>query len=260
MKGLRAAVSAEVLKARRSIVPVTSFVVVTFMGCIGGLFMLIIQDPGRARSLGLLGTKASLSGLTADWPSLLDFLAQAVSVGDLLLFAFLLAWVFGREAADGTQRYLLALPVARSVVVAAKFCVVACWAALLNLWLVLLVLVIGRGLDLPGGGGDVVVTGVGTAFVAAGLILLGSAPVALVASAGRGYLAPLAFAIATMIVAQVATALGWGGLTPWSIPSVAAGLVPGVVMDPTAIAVVVVTAIGGVGGTLAWWNSGHAGA
>lgn len=260
MNGLRAAVAAETLKARRSIAPAMTLVAMTLLGGVAGLFMLILQDPDRARRLGLLGAKASLTGLTADWAGLLAFLAQAVAVGDLLLFAFIAAWVFGRESADNTMRYLLALPVPRSTVVVAKFCVVAGWAVLANVWLTVLVLGIGRLLGLPGGSSDVVLTDLRTVGVSAGLALLATTPVALVASAGRGYLAPLAYAVGGVILAQVASVLGWGGVTPWSVPAVAAGLAPGVALTTASLVVVLVTAAGGVAGTLAWWRGGRAGA
>ena len=64
--------------------------------------MIILKDPDRARQLGLLGPKAQLFGGTADWPSILGLLSQAVAVGGAVLFAFLTAWVFGREFADRT--------------------------------------------------------------------------------------------------------------------------------------------------------------
>ena len=49
---------------------------------------------------------------------MLSFAAQAVAVGSLMLFAFILTWLFGREFADGTARYLMALPVSRTTIVA----------------------------------------------------------------------------------------------------------------------------------------------
>ena len=68
-----------------------------------GLFMVILKDPESARSLGLLGAKAQLTAGTADWPTFLSMLGQAVAVGGAILFAFLTAWVFGREFADRTR-------------------------------------------------------------------------------------------------------------------------------------------------------------
>lgn len=257
--GYRAALAAELLKVRRSRVPLMVFLAVTAVGFIPALFMVILLDPERARRAGLLQQKASLSGLTADWPGLLEFLGQLVAVGDLLLFAFIATWVFGREAAEGTLRYLLALPVPRTSVALAKFTVVAGWAAVVNVWLVTLVLLTGWALRLPGGGADVLAAGLGYVAVAAVLMLVVTTPVALVACAGRGYLAPLSAAIAALILGQVAGVLGWGARWPWSISAVAAGLVPGVSLDGPAVALAAATGLAGVLGTLAWWRSGLAG-
>lgn len=259
MRSYRAALGAEILKARRSKVPALTLVAVTAAGGVAGLFMVITLDPERAQRLGLLRQKAQLTGLTADWTGLLSFLAQLVAVGDLLLFAFITTWVFGREAAEGTLRYLLALPVPRSSVVLAKFTVVTCWAALTDLWLAGVTLLLGRLLELPGGGPHVVLTGLAHAGVAAALMLLATTPVALIASAGRGYLAPLASAIVALVVAQVAAALGWGALVPWSVPAVAAGLAPGTALGPSGVTVAALTGVGGVLGTLAWWRGANSG-
>ena len=92
---------------------------------VGGLFMYILADPERARRMGLIGQKAQLAGGGSDWPAYFAFLAQAATVGGFMLFAFVVAWVFGREFSDGTVRYLLALPTSRTAIIAAKLVVVA---------------------------------------------------------------------------------------------------------------------------------------
>src|SRR3954452_4441558 len=158
--------------------PVLTLGVASATGGVAGLFMFILADPARAQRMGLLHQKALLSGLTADWPGLLSFLAQIVAVGDLMLFSFIAAWVFGREFADGTARYLLALPVPRATIVWAKFTVVAGWAAVLTVWLAGVVLMLGRALALPGGTASVIASGLSSAGAAPGLMLLLTPPVA----------------------------------------------------------------------------------
>jgi ABC-2 type transport system permease protein len=257
--GYRAATAVELLKVRRSRVPLMTFVAVSVVGCVPGLFMVILLDPERARRSGLLREKASVTGMSADWPGLLDFLGQLVAVGDLMLFAFVAAWVFGRESAEGTLRYLLALPVSRRSVALAKFTVFAGWAAAVDVWLAAIVLATGWVLGLPGCSASVLAAGFGRAGLAALLMLVVTTPVAFVACAGRGYLAPLAVAVALLLLGQIAAALGWGARWPWSVPAVAAGLVPGVTLDGLAVVLVVVTGLGGLLATLAWWRSGQAG-
>lgn len=257
--GYRVALSAEWLKIRRSKAPLATAVVFTAVPAIAALFMLILTDPARARSMGLLNQKAQLSGLTADWAGLLEFLSQVIAVGDLIVFAFIVAWVFGREFTDGTLRYLLALPVGRTTIVLAKFTVVAVWAALLSLWLLVLFGVVGWAMALPGWSGPVVVEGVATSMLAAALMLLVTTPVALVACLGHGHLPAVGSAIGALVLAQLAAALGWATLVPWSVPAVAAGLAPGAQLGPASLAVVGLTAVLGVAGTAAWWRSGLAG-
>ncbi len=257
--GYRTALAAELLKARHSKVPLTTLIAWSATGGVAGLFMLIIVNPALAHRLGLLHEKASLSGLTADWPGLLAFLTQIIAVGDLLLFSFIATWVFGREFADGTMRYLLALPVSRTAIALAKFTVVTLWAAAGTLWLCGLAVALGYALGLPGGGTGFLAHGLITTATAAGLTLLVTTPVAWIACVGRGYLAPLASAVVALILAQVAAALGWGGIVPWSVPAVAAGLAPGTRAGLGGIASVLITAIAGVACTLRWWRSGQAG-
>ena len=110
MSGFVAAVRTEMLKARRSRVPWGVAIGFSLAPLVMGLFMVILKDPERARTLGLLGAKAQLTARTADWPTYLNLLGQAVAVGGAVLFAFLTAWVVGREFADKTVRGLLANP------------------------------------------------------------------------------------------------------------------------------------------------------
>lgn len=256
--GYGAALAVEALKVRRSRVPLMTFLAATGAAAMAALFMFILSHPDTARQLGLLRQKANLSGLTADWTGLLTFLAQIVAVADIMLFSFILTWIFGREAADGTLRYLLALPVSRPTIVYAKYTVAAGWALATNVWLTVVVIAVGRLLALPGQDGAALVHGVAVTAATAVLMLLTTAPVAFVASAGRGYLPPLAAALAALVVAQVAAALGWAEIVPWSVPAVAAGLVPDTGLHASSLAVVAVTAACGVLATVLWWRSSSA--
>src|SRR6266542_6113656 len=125
----RAALWAEVLKARRSKVPWLTALGFSLAPLVGGLFMIILKDPERARSMGLISTKAQLTVGVADWPTYFGLLAQATAVGGGVLFSLVTTWVFGREFSDHTAKELLALPTPRAAIVAAKFVVVMTWAA-----------------------------------------------------------------------------------------------------------------------------------
>src|SRR5262249_19201902 len=140
MRRFGAALWAEALKARRSKVPWLTALGFSLAPLVGGLFMIILKDPERARSWGLISAKAQLSAGVADWPTFLGLLAQATAVGGALLFTIVTMWVFGREFADRTAKNLLAMPPPRAAIVGAKFIVVVLWAALLT------VVVLGLGL------------------------------------------------------------------------------------------------------------------
>ena len=104
MTGVTAALAVEWRKARRSAVPAVTAGVFGFAAGVAALFMFIAAHPDTAKALGLVGQKAQLAGLAADWPGLGGFAAQVMAVGGTMVFAFCGAWVFGREFADGTAR------------------------------------------------------------------------------------------------------------------------------------------------------------
>jgi ABC-2 type transport system permease protein len=80
--------------------------------------------------------------------------------------------------------------------------------------------------------------------------------VALIASAGRGYLPPLGWAFLTMALAQIAVVMGWGEWFPWAVPSLLSE-VGGDLPEPLGIhsyLVVIFVFIIGVISTLIWWQ------
>jgi ABC-2 type transport system permease protein len=247
----------EGLKARRSRVPPLTAGAISLGPLVGGLFMVILKDPDRARSMGLLSTKAQLVGV-ADWPTYLDLIAQIAAVGGLLVFAFAIAWLFGRELADRTAKEWLAVPTSRStdVVVAAKFGVAALWVAGLTGLLLVLGFVVGSVVGIPGWSPALGWRGAGDIVIAGGLTLLVSTPVAFFASFGRGYLAGLAWAMLTLVLAEVAGALGWGGWFPWSVPGLFAQIAGerAAHVGPHSYIVVVLACAAGVAATVWWWR------
>jgi ABC-2 type transport system permease protein len=79
MTAFRAALWAEALKARRSLVPWLAGLGFCLAPLAGGLFMWILKDPERARSMGIISVKAQIAAGVADWPTMFGFLAQAVA-------------------------------------------------------------------------------------------------------------------------------------------------------------------------------------
>jgi ABC-2 type transport system permease protein len=256
MTSLAAALSCELRKARRSPVPLWTAAGFTLAPLAGGLFMFILEDPARARALGLLGAKAQLTMRSADWPTFLGMMAQATAVGSSLLFALLTAWIFGREFAERTVKLLLAVPTPREAIVAAKFAVAAASSALLVAWIFVVALVVGTSLDLPGWSREVLIRGVLDVAGTGALAILLIPPSAFLASASRGYLAPIGFAILTVFLAQIAAATGWGAFFPWAVPALWSGLAgprSGQV-GGLSYALVVLVSLAGLAGTFAWWR------
>ena len=260
MTGLAAALSTEFLKSRRSKVPWAVGAGFSLAPIVGGIFMLILSDPERARQLGLLGAKAQLTAGTADWPTFISLVSQSVAIGGAMLFAFLFAWLFGREWADRTIRVLVANPTRRSSIVLAKMAVGAVWSAAIVTWVLALALVIGLAVDalvgLPGGSADVVANGLARAAAAAVLIIALQTFTAFFAGVGRGYIPALAWAVFAIVLAQVLAALGWGAWFPWSVPAIVTGAA-GPDAEPVSlggVAIVVLTALAGLLATLVWWE------
>ena len=135
MNGFLSALWAEALKARRSKVALLTAAGLSILPIVDGLFMVILKDPERARDMGLIGAKAQLTAGVADWPTFFYVLVLGTAIGGAILFAFITAWVFGREFSDHTAKELLALPTSRVVIVGAKFVLIAFWILGLALWI-----------------------------------------------------------------------------------------------------------------------------
>lgn len=251
-----AALRCELLKARRSRVPPITALGFSLAPMMAGLFMIIMQDPERARRLGLIRAKAEIFAGTADWPTFLSVNAQAVAIGGSLLFALLVAWVFGREFADRTVKIVLAVPAPRWATVLAKLAVAGGVALLLSVWVLLLALAIGALIGLDGGSAAVLRAGVFRLAITAGLTVLLTTPVALIASMTRGYMAPLGFAVLMLFLAQITAATGWGAWFPWSVPALYSGLAgpEGAALPAASYGLIVSVSAAGLVGTLAWWR------
>ena len=256
MNGLSAAIGTELTKARHSRVPWGVAAGFTLAPLVLGLFMVILKDPEAARSLGLLGAKAQLMAGTADWPTFLSMLGQALTVGGAILFAFLTAWVFGREFADRTVRGLLAVQTRRRAIVIGKAIVIAAWSAAIALWVIALGLAIGAIVGLPGWSQEDAAKALAGMALGALLTIALQTTTAFFAGAGRGYIAPLAWAVAMIVASQILAVLGWGNWFPWSVPAILAGA-GGVAVEPVSIGgvlLVVAVALVGLGATITWWE------
>jgi ABC-2 type transport system permease protein len=262
MNAFLSALWAETLKARRSKISLFTAAGFSFFPIIGGLFMFILKDPEGALAMGLIGAKAQLltSG-EADWPSYFDFLSLGTAGAGAILFAFIIAWVFGREFSDHTAKELLALPTRRETIVGAKFVLTVFWILGLTLFIFVLSLGIGALVGLPGWSLALAWTSFWSLIVTVLLTVMLMPLVALFASAGRGYLPPLAWAFLTLALSQVAGVMGWADWFPWAVPglfSLMFSVMYGQRTGPVGVhsyILVLVTFIVGILATFAWWRS-----
>jgi ABC-2 type transport system permease protein len=256
MSGLRAAFGVEWLKAVRSRVPWGISAGLSVAPLVCGLFMVILKDPEAARRLGLLGTKAQLAAGTADWPTMLSMLSQAIAIAGGILFAFLTAWLFGREFSDRTMRGLLAIATTRRSIVVSKLAVIGIWGAVTSVWVIALGLVIGMAVGIPGWSPQLAVDAVVRMALTALLTLALQTVTAFFAGVGRGYIAPLGWAFATIAAAQILAVLGWGAAFPWAVPALVSGAggpeAPAV--PPASYILVVATGAIGLAAVIAWWD------
>jgi ABC-2 type transport system permease protein len=257
MSTFRSAFWAEGLKARRSKVAWGITIGFMILPLAGGLFMIILKNPDQARAMGLITMKAQLAGGVADWPTFFQILLQGAAIGGAMVFAFITAWVFGREFSDHTVKELLAVPTQRWTIVAAKFALTAIWIMALTLLIFIVGLGIGAAVNIPGWSTGLAWVSFWSLLSASFLNLMLMSFVAFFASMGRGYLPPLGWAIVTVFFAQIAAILGWGDWFPWAVPALASGMAgpPSEMLGPHSYILVVITFLAALGATFAWWQS-----
>ena len=134
---------------------------------------------------------------------------------------------------------------------AAKFCVIAAWSAVLVVIIYLIGLGVGGLVGLPQGSTPLILQGGVTIAVTAGLTIASVTPIVFFASAGHGYLPPMGVAILDIFLAQVVGIAGWGEYFPWSIPALYA---QGEKLGIISYGVIILTSVAGIGGTFVWWE------
>lgn len=256
MSALLSALWIEVLKARRSRVTLFTGLGFLILPIVSGLFMVILKDPEAARSMGLISAKAQLVAGMADWPTHVGILNMGVSIGGLVVFAMITAWVFGREFVDRTVKEWLAVPTPRWVIIAAKLLLLFLWLPAISLLIFGLGIGIGFLVGIPGWSMALAWSSFGTLMLITLLLVMLMPAVAFVASFGRGYLPPLGWAFLTVVLAQIAGVLGWADWFPWAVPALL-GEVNGPRVEPigaTSYGVVALAFLIGTAATFIWWQ------
>ena len=253
MNDLFAMVWIEYRKAFRSRMPIWT--------CLGSLFMplgiafliFVSKNPEISKNLGLVSAKANLMAYSAtDWATYLGLFGQLIAAGGFVLFVLILSWVFGREFSDGTLKDMLAVPVQRSNILLAKFWVMAVWSVGLALVILLVGLVVGAILGLPGGTTSTIVQGSARVMITACLTIMVVLPFAFFASVGRGYLLPIGLAVLTLMMTNLVAIAGWGETFPWAIPGLFAQGKNS--LSALGFGIVVLTGLAGMFATYLWWK------
>ena len=254
MNTLKSMVWVELKKASRSVMPLSTAIIILFIPLACGLMMLIYKDPVFAREAGIISVKAHWMGGTADWPSYMNMLSLAVGIAGMLLFSLVQTWIFGREFMDKTMKDLMAVPVNRSIIVLAKFIVSLIWSVGLTLEMYLVSMLVGALIGLPGGTSNVLIDGSITILITAILVMGVVTPAAYFASIGRGYFPGFGFAIISLAIANILALMGWGHLFPWSIPLLFADTAKrSTDIIPISYLIIIFTAVLGVFMTIRWW-------
>ena len=257
MSAFSSALWAESLKMRRSKVPLFTAIGFSIVPLVGGLFMIILKDPVKAQSMGLISAKAQLTVGIAEWATLFNLLAQATAVGGMIVFSVFTAWVFGREFSDHTAKEVLALPTSRETIVGAKFVVITVWILMLILLCYIAGLIIGQLVDIPGWSLELF-RSASVDILGAGIFTLLLMPfVAFFASAGKGYLPSFGWIILTVALSQIVIITGWGDWFPWSIPALfsgAAGPRPDL-LGWYSYLILLVASLIGLALTFTWWRN-----
>jgi len=254
MNNLLNAILVEAKKARRSKVSLVTLLAFLLIPLAMTLFMVILKNPEKAKTLGIISTKAQLlTAGTASWESFLNLLSQA-AIGGMVISSFIAAWVFGREYINKTLKDLLALPTSRTTIVVAKFALITFWSFMFSLLAPLAGIVLGLIIKLPGWSYQLLLDSISRFIVVSLLAILLAWAVAFIANIGKSYFPALGFVFLMIFLAQIAQVLGWGEYFPWAIPGLYSNVAAPTNLGVVSYAIVILTGLLGVLGTILWWR------
>ncbi len=250
---MNAALHLEWLKARRATTVRAASVIIALLvpAMSAGLLAVVRSDSGS-----VLALKATALLADTGWTGITGFSAQIMSVAVLLTVGVVVSWVFGREFTDGTFGSLFATPTPLGSIAAAKMLIVTAWGIVTSCVAALLTLAAGTliGLGTPDPSAW---EGAARIAVVGALTVLLALPLALVASAARGYLPAISALLAIVVITQVVVALGAGSWFPYAAPGIWSGLGgPSLADAVTAPQLLLAMPIGilSAAGTWLWWQ------
>lgn len=250
---MRSALIVEWWKARRAPVVVVATLLMALVVPLLGLAMVLAAS---ADGVGAVAAKADLLVTGDGWVGYLGVVGQVAAAAMFVGAGVVVAWVFGREHAEGTFPALYATAVPRGAVAGAKLVVIAAWAVVAALGVTGVALVAGLLADVGTEPWAVVAPAAARLLVVALSTTLLTIPIAWVASVGRGYLPAIGAVVLVVATAQVAVLLGSGAWFPFAVPGlVAVSGAPGI-PSPNALGVglAVLSVVGGAALTVWWWR------
>src|SRR5699024_343656 len=179
---------------------------------------------------------------------------QIIAVGGVLVFGFANSWLFGRETADKTIKYLLPLPYPRAATLLAKCVTSLTTTVILSAYIATLGFLIGWVIDLAQWSSLVVMEALYSIIIVTLLTIALSTPVAFFACYSQGYLAPLGFVIITLVFSQIIAAAGFGAYFPWAIPALYSGVTEGSQsLHLSSLLIVLIISVLGIISTMYHW-------
>jgi ABC-type transport system involved in multi-copper enzyme maturation permease subunit len=248
---------AEIIKNRHSRITWVTFIAFSLAPLFGGIFMLLMKDNGTEGLSGAFQSKAVMMSFEANWHSFLGILSQAVGVGGVLIFGFVASWLFGREYSDGTTKDLLALPVSRAKILNAKFIYYILWCIALAFSNLLIGLIIGFSLGLPGWDLVMFSENIQVYIFTTLMIISLNTLIAFFAIYGKGFMTPLGIVALLLVSAQIFGALGFGNYYPWAVPGIYSGSGGAELkahLNIYSYLILFVTSIFGYFSTILWWK------
>ncbi len=221
--GTAIAVEARKLVASRVVRTATVLIVAGIAALTGS--MAAAANAGNEQILAQLGALASDEG----WERLVGIAIQITSAAGLLGFGVVMAFVVGREFAEGTINGLFALPVTKATIAAAKLTVVLVWTAAVAVCLIAAIAAIGVILGNGVPSSDAV-GGLGRLFMLTVWSGALAVPAAWAATLGRGLLPGITVTIGIVASAQVLVVAGAGAWYPPVAPTLWA-------IDPSSVSV-----------------------
>lgn len=214
---------AEFLKLKRSMMPLWTSLAVLVYAALNLAILPAVTSPKTLEKIASVGgvfAEAVTAGLyRPNWTNFLHFGAQGIAGSwGVLTFGLVAAYLFGREFKEGTATTMLTLPVRREYVVLAKLAVLAVWVFGLTLLSVVLQMGVVALLGVSGFAWMHVVRSLTDGLTVSLLLYLTLPVVAWFAMLGKGYLRPMLFSLAMMMVGNALVGTSWSRWFPWNMP------------------------------------------